>query len=97
MKIIELIEYQDKFFKPEELEEAIADIIYHKYSKDYKYIEIEYPSLKTQKQYKLTAKSYVGFIPLTPDIQILLKPKVPIANLFRMLEYTYNLKNFQLP
>ncbi len=96
MKIIELIEYQDKFFKPEELEEAIADIIYHKYSKDYKYIEIEYPSLKTQKQYKLTAKSYVGFIPLTPDIQILLKPKVPIANLFRMLEYTYNLKSFQL-
>ncbi|CAD5945832.1 McrC family protein [Planktothrix agardhii] len=93
MKIIELIEYQDKFFKPEELEEAIADIIYHNYSK---YIDIEYPSPKTQKQYKLTAKSYVGFIPLTPDIQILLKPKVPIANLFRMLEYTYNLKSFQL-
>ena len=38
----------------------------------------------------------MGFIPLTPDIQIFLKPKVPIANLFRMLEYTYNLKSFQL-
>lgn len=96
MKIIELIEYKPKFFKLEELEEAIADLIYHKYSKDSKYIEIEYPSPKTQKQYKLTAKSYVGFIPLTPDIQIFLKPKVPIANLFRMLEYTYDLKSFQL-
>ncbi|MFM6397633.1 MAG: restriction endonuclease, partial [Planktothrix sp.] len=82
MKIIELIEYKPKFFKLEELEEAIADLICRNYSK---YIEIEYPSPKTQKQYKLTAKSYVGFIPLTPDIQILLKPKVPIANLFRML------------
>ncbi|GDZ96309.1 McrBC 5-methylcytosine restriction system component-like protein [Planktothrix agardhii CCAP 1459/11A] len=96
MKIIELIEYKTKSFKPEELEEAIADLIYHKYSKDYKYIEIEYPSPKTHKQYKLTAKSYIGFIPLTPDIQIFLKPKVPIANLFRMLEYTYDLKSFQI-
>ncbi|CAD0231693.1 McrC family protein [Planktothrix agardhii] len=96
MKIIELIEYQHKSFKPEELEEAIADLIYHKYSKDSKYIYIEYPSPKTHKQYKLTAKSYVGFIPLTPDVQIFLKPKVPIANLFRMLEYTYDLKSFQL-
>ncbi|MEL0591137.1 MAG: restriction endonuclease [Planktothrix rubescens PR222] len=93
MKITELIEYQDKFFKPEELEEAIADLICRNYST---YIDIEYPSPKTQKQYKLTAKSYVGFIPLTPDIQIFLKPKVPITNLFRMLEYTYNLKSFQL-
>ena len=78
MKIIELIEYQDKFFKPEELEEAIADLICRNYST---YIDIEYPSPKTQKQYKLTAKSYVGFIPLTPDIQIFLKPKVPIRHL----------------
>ncbi|WRH65949.1 MAG: restriction endonuclease [Planktothrix sp. GU0601_MAG3] len=90
---MKLIEYQPKFFKPEELEEAIADLIYHNY---YKYIDIDYPSPKTKKQYKLTAKSYVGFIPLTPDIQIFLKPKVLIANLFRMLEYTYNLNSFQL-
>ena len=38
----------------------------------------------------------MGYLPVTPTLALSLVPKVPIENLFRMLEYAYNLKSFEL-
>ena len=46
----------------------------------------------TGEQVALTPQGWVGYIVLTDDLHLRLKPKVPIANLFRMLEYAYKLK-----
>jgi 5-methylcytosine-specific restriction enzyme subunit McrC len=42
-------------------------------------------------EYILTPQGYVGTLPLTPDFQLNIEPKVPIGNLFGMLAYAYQL------
>jgi 5-methylcytosine-specific restriction enzyme subunit McrC len=37
----------------------------------------------------------LGYIPVNSDFALKINPKVPIKNLFGMLEYAYNLKSFQ--
>ncbi len=46
------------------------------------------------RSYVLRSKGYVGQIPITDDLLLRIHPKVPIDNLFRMLEYAYNLESF---
>jgi 5-methylcytosine-specific restriction enzyme subunit McrC len=66
--------------------------------RDYgKQVAVEFPSIKTAGEYQLTAQSYVGYIPLSPQLHLWLSPKVPIGNLFRVWEYAYGLKMDFLP
>jgi 5-methylcytosine-specific restriction enzyme subunit McrC len=39
---------------------------------------------------------FVGYLPLTLEVGLRLLPKVPIDNIFRMLEYAYYLNSFHL-
>lgn len=61
-----------------------------------KRITVEYPSWRTNNNYRLTSQGWVGTIPLTADLVLRLAPKVPIVDLFRMLEYAYDLESFHL-
>ncbi len=54
-------------------------------------ISVEFPSPKTENHWQLTALGWVGQIPLTPQLQLRLAPKVNLENLFRMCEYAYAL------
>jgi 5-methylcytosine-specific restriction enzyme subunit McrC len=92
-KIIELTEHQPKRFERDELNTEIAELIWKNYKN---LIDVDFPSIKTQGKTQLTPKGWVGQIPLTPELQIYIKPKVPISNLFGMLEYAYNLKIFKI-
>jgi 5-methylcytosine-specific restriction enzyme subunit McrC len=92
-KIIELTEHQPKRFERDELNKEIAELIWKNYRN---LIDVDFPSIKTQWKTQLTPKGWVGQIPLTPELQIYIKPKVPISNLFGMLEYAYNLKNIKI-
>lgn len=59
-------------------------------------ITVEPPWIKTDYCWQLTAQDWVGYIPLTPQFQLVLQPKTSLENLFGMLEYAYRLK-FDLP
>lgn len=59
-------------------------------------IRVEFPSPRTDKQWRLTAQGWVGRVPLTPDFSLTIQPKVDLANLFRMWEYAYDLRSFHL-
>jgi 5-methylcytosine-specific restriction enzyme subunit McrC len=91
-KILEITEYQPHFFSREEISEEVGIILYEKYQSQ---VNVEFPSPKTRNQWKLTANGYVGYIPLNADLALKINPKVPIKNLFGMLEYAYNLKSFK--
>ena len=54
-------------------------------------VDVEWPSRKTDGKIILTASGWVGFIPFE-DLRLVLKPKVPIANLFGMLELAHDIK-----
>lgn len=88
-QIVELTEYQTKSLGENELSEDLAMVLHSNFGKQ---ISIEPPSFLNNKQWQLTSQGWVGYIPLSEAFHLSLRPKVPINNLFRMLEYAYRLE-----
>jgi 5-methylcytosine-specific restriction enzyme subunit McrC len=57
--------------------------------------EVEPASLFNGFTYGLRSRGWVGQIPIGDDLLVRISPKVPIDNLFRMLEVAYNLRSFR--
>lgn len=91
LRHIELTEYSSEEFEINEIEDAIAETLWRNYDRE---VTVDFPTPKTGNKWKLTAKGWVGHIPVTPDFHLSLLPKVPLGNLFGMLEYAYKLKSF---
>lgn len=89
---IELKEYETRRFPKTEISEELGLKIWQSYGKQ---ISIDEPSFKNGREWDLTANGWAGHIPLTPELEIALLPKVDIKNLFGMLEYAYRLKSFK--
>ena len=92
-RVIELFEYEPLEVARQQLPLEAAELIRREYSN---VIKVEATSFLPDSTWKLTAQGYVGYLPLTPDVGLRLLPKVPIENIFRMLEYAYNLESFHL-
>jgi len=88
-RIMELKEYELRILDRDSIPESVGKKIHHNYDKE---IEIEFPNPKTQDKWHLKSKGRVGNIPITPEFHIAIRPKVPINNLFGMIDYAYNLK-----
>lgn len=54
-------------------------------------VSIEPPSFLTGNRWRLTSQGCVGYLPLSDDVALSLKPKVGLSNLFRMLELAYRM------
>ncbi|HEX8235271.1 MAG TPA: hypothetical protein VF600_04895 [Abditibacteriaceae bacterium] len=93
-QIIELQEYVSQRFPGEVLSHELGEKLWRDYGKQ---VAVEFPSVKTDGEYQLTAHGYAGYIPLSPHLHLWLHPKVPVGNLFRMWEYAYGLKMEFLP
>ncbi|MEG4007573.1 restriction endonuclease [Microcoleus sp. Pol11C1] len=86
---IELTEYELRILDRDLIPESVGKKIHHNYAKE---IEIEFPNPKTQDKWHLKSKGRVGNIPISPEFHIAIRPKVPIKDLFGMIDYAYNLK-----
>ena len=93
MNQITLTEYQTCSLARSDFLESDAERIYREYRDK---INIDWPTPKTNYCWQLTSLGWVGYIPLGQNNGITLKPKSPIINLFKMLEYAYDLKSFKL-
>jgi 5-methylcytosine-specific restriction enzyme subunit McrC len=91
-QIIELTEYVSKLLPRSLLPDTIGEMLWRDYNTQ---VSVDFPSPKTGDCWRLTAKGWVGHIPLTSDFHIALRPKVKLGNLLGMLEYAYDLKNFR--
>jgi 5-methylcytosine-specific restriction enzyme subunit McrC len=58
--------------------------------------DVEPASLFNGYTYGLRSRGWVGQIPIGDDLLLRITPKVPVSNLFRMLEVAYNLRSFRL-
>lgn len=58
-------------------------------------VAVEFPSPKTGGRWQLTARNWAGYIPLSEEVGISLLPQVGPLDLFRMLEYAYDLQSFR--
>lgn len=89
---LELPEYQPLRITRAALTEEEGLLLWREY---HRYLKVEFPSPSTDGQWKLCAQGWVGTLPVSPDLHFSLTPKVPVGNLFRMLEVAYRLKQFR--
>ena len=87
-RIIELTEYEPHSLAEDEFPEELAKLLHSSFGKQ---VSLEPPSFLNLRSWQLTSQGWVGYIPLADDVHLRLLPKVPIGNLFRMLEYAYRL------
>ena len=92
-QIIELKEYQTTKLPADGLSAELGEKLWRTY--DGRGINVQFPNLGTANQWEITSQGQVGYIPLSPEVALSLQPKVPLSNLFAMLEYAYNLKSFR--
>jgi 5-methylcytosine-specific restriction enzyme subunit McrC len=89
LKIV-LTEERDCFFPEAELEEEVALALIS----DGRF-EVDWPNPANGKQYRIRSKGWVGHFP-AGNASVVVRPKVPIQNIFGMLELAYDLKSLQL-
>ncbi|MBA3824660.1 MAG: restriction endonuclease [Ktedonobacterales bacterium] len=58
-------------------------------------VRVAFPSPQTGDQWQLTAQGWVGILPLAPDLTLDLLPRVPLDQLFTMLEVAWDLASFR--
>jgi 5-methylcytosine-specific restriction enzyme subunit McrC len=92
--VLQLIEYKPLLLNERNLSTEFGKQLWHNYDKT-GVIKVEFPTPKTDNQWQLTAQGWIGHIPLTENLSLHLQPKVPLKNVFGMLDYAYSLKSFQ--
>lgn len=94
--MIELTEFESKYFAPGAFPAAIGEMLWREYDAKGNRLRVEFPNPGTDYRWRLTAQGWVGRVPLASDLNLTIHPKVALKNLFRMWEYAYDLRHFQL-
>ena len=92
--IIDLTEYETVAVSQEVITPFWGEYLWRRHDQQGGQLGVEEPSFRNAHQWQLTSKGWVGTIPLTADLQLHLQPKAPVANLFCMLAYAYQLQSF---
>lgn len=92
MQLISIEEEKESKIPRADIDENLV-VSLHRHHKER--IDIAFPTLLNDYCYVLRSKGCIGQIPISDDTTLRIIPKVPISNIFRMLEYAYNLKSFQ--
>ena len=91
-RTISLTEYKPATFSAEEISVEEGESIWQKHHTK---VDIEFPSPKTKGDWRLSCQGWVGYLPVTPVFGLRIQPRVPLRNLFGMLEYAYRLRSIQ--
>lgn len=91
-RVIDLKEYEPFRLPKDGLAEDLGVAMLTSYKDQ---VNVDFPTPKTGGQWVLTSQGWVGMIPLSQDLRLALRPKVPLGNLFGMLEYAYHLKSLK--
>ena len=91
--VLTLTERQPHRLDPGELSEETAAVLHRKHSKR---IKIQWPSPVTDGKWVLKTGGWIGYLPVSEQLSIAVRPKVAVQNVFGMLEYAYRLKSFRV-
>ena len=90
-RTISLVEYEPRSVPRVDLGEADARRLWETHRSR---VDVESPAFGSSADWILTSKGWVGWIPVSAELTLELKPRVRLASLFAMLEYAYRLKGF---
>ena len=88
LKLVSLRECEPREFPGGTIDAEIGESIWREYGRQ---VAVEFPSPKTGGKGRLTSQGWIGQIPLTSELRLVLQPKVSLGNVFRMLDYAYRL------
>lgn len=88
-----LEEWEKKELDQDELDEETAKFLLDNFSSE---VDVRFPNLKRDYKWELINQGFVGYIALPGDNSIVLQPKVELGNVFAMMEYAYDLGEFDL-
>lgn len=91
-RLLQVTEYETLALPADALSEAAGTTLARVYGSQ---IQVEPPSFLNDQHWRLTARGWVGLIPLMPELGILLRPRVPVGNVFAMLAYADGLTSFR--
>ncbi|MGV8080958.1 MAG: McrC family protein [Syntrophales bacterium] len=91
-QVYSLREYEPTPFTKEQLPEESVRALHASYRNQ---VVVERPLFTEKYNWTVTPQGWVGYIPLSDDVHLSLVPKVPVGNIFGMLEYAYQL-DFQI-
>lgn len=94
--ILELTEYTPQILPQTMLPFSVGEILWREFDQKGKRIQVDFPSPKNNYQWVITPQGWVGHVPITAVYEIQIKPKVKMANLFRMWEVAYQLTRYDL-
>ena len=92
-KTILLTENQPLFLEANEISNKLGERVFTSFSK---YIDVDFPSLKTKGKWRLNSSGWAGSICVDHDMTIFLQPKIGINNILAMWEYAYSLRHFEI-
>lgn len=94
MSFLSLTEHTSHYLEHGQLSYETGEFLLRRYATE---VDVEFPSPKTGGKWKLTPRGWVGYIPLPDGSGLSFQPKVPLGNLFRMLEHAYGLGSIRFP
>ncbi|WP_372366700.1 McrC family protein [Candidatus Uabimicrobium sp. HlEnr_7] len=81
-------EYETVFLAKNLLAPHLAETIWSKYSS---YLNVDFPSIKNEERWKITARGWVGYLAVS-DRSIIIEPKVDIEQFFEMVECAFDIR-----
>lgn len=90
--VIHLTEYEPTFVSPDDLPAAEGLLLWQHYAA---YIDVVFPAPPNGNRWKLTAKGWVGHLPLSASHHLVLHPRIAFDRWFDMLLYTTPYKAFR--
>jgi 5-methylcytosine-specific restriction enzyme subunit McrC len=90
-RTISLVEYERRSVARVDLGEVDARRLWETH---HSRVDVESPPFGSSADWILTSKGWVGWIPVSGELTLELKPRVRLASLFAMLEYAFRLKGF---
>lgn len=94
---ITLTEYKTTRLPADTLTPEAGESLWRRYDANGRQLLVEFPSPKTDHQWQLTPQGWVGHIPVNAQLQLELRPKAPLHNLFRIWSTVYELEPFLPP
>ena len=86
-ELITLQEHKTTKLQSGQISPEDGRILFEKYGS---YLDIQPPSFLNENQWVITPRGWIGYIPFSASIHFQINPKVPLDNLFDMLNYAYH-------
>lgn len=88
---LELHEHSSVEVARADLHDGFGEAVWSRFGK---YVDVDFPSLKTGNRWRFTAKGWIGYLPIDEKRGVFIRSKAPAANVFLMIERAYELDRF---